>query len=73
MQARLSMPASELKPHYDVIVVGSGYGGRRRRLAAGALRAQGGRAGARARVPARRFSRSTPRAASAEMQMTAAA
>jgi len=26
MQARLSTPASELKPHYDVIVVGSGYG-----------------------------------------------
>jgi cholesterol oxidase len=27
MQARLSMPASKLKSHYDVIVVGSGYGG----------------------------------------------
>jgi cholesterol oxidase len=27
MQARLSMPASKLKAHYDVIVVGSGYGG----------------------------------------------
>jgi cholesterol oxidase len=27
MQARLSMPASELKVHYDVVVVGSGYGG----------------------------------------------
>ena len=26
MQARLSMPASKLKAHYDVIVVGSGYG-----------------------------------------------
>jgi cholesterol oxidase len=26
MQARLAMPASKLKPHYDVIVVGSGYG-----------------------------------------------
>jgi len=27
MQARLSMPASKLKAHYDAIVVGSGYGG----------------------------------------------
>ena len=27
MQARLSMPASKLKAHYDVVVVGSGYGG----------------------------------------------
>ena len=27
MQARLSKPASELKTHYDVVVVGSGYGG----------------------------------------------
>lgn len=27
MQARLSKPASELKAHYDAIVVGSGYGG----------------------------------------------
>ncbi|MFA5901546.1 MAG: GMC oxidoreductase [Hyphomicrobium sp.] len=26
MQARLAMPASKLKAHYDVIVVGSGYG-----------------------------------------------
>lgn len=26
MQARLSSPLSELKPHYDVVVVGSGYG-----------------------------------------------
>jgi cholesterol oxidase len=26
MQARLSMPATKLKAHYDVIVVGSGYG-----------------------------------------------
>lgn len=27
MQARLSMPASKLKAHYDVVVVGTGYGG----------------------------------------------
>lgn len=27
MQARLSMPASRLRAHYDVVVVGSGYGG----------------------------------------------
>ena len=27
MQTRLSRPASELKAHYDVVVVGSGYGG----------------------------------------------
>lgn len=27
MQARLSMPASKLRAHYDVVVVGSGYGG----------------------------------------------
>jgi cholesterol oxidase len=27
MQARLSKPGSELKEHYDVVVVGSGYGG----------------------------------------------
>ncbi len=27
MQARLSRPASELKAHYEVVVVGSGYGG----------------------------------------------
>ncbi len=27
MQARLSKPGSELKAHYDVVVVGSGYGG----------------------------------------------
>jgi len=27
MQAPLSRPVSELKPHYDAIVVGSGYGG----------------------------------------------
>jgi cholesterol oxidase len=26
MQARLAMPASKLKSHYDVVVVGSGYG-----------------------------------------------
>jgi len=26
MQARLAMPASKLKAHYDVVVVGSGYG-----------------------------------------------
>jgi cholesterol oxidase len=27
MQPRLSRPPSELRPHYDVVVVGSGYGG----------------------------------------------
>lgn len=27
MLARLARPASELKPHYDAVVVGSGYGG----------------------------------------------
>jgi cholesterol oxidase len=27
MQQRLSSPQSEIKPHYDVVVVGSGYGG----------------------------------------------
>jgi hypothetical protein len=27
MQQRLSSPASEIGPAYDVIVVGSGYGG----------------------------------------------
>src|SRR5262245_32520879 len=27
MQQRLSSPQSESKPHYDVVVIGSGYGG----------------------------------------------